>query len=91
VGQVVQSVKRLATDWKVRGSIPMGAGFSATNQTGPGDHTASSTMGTGLLPEVKNGRDVTTTPHHVLVPLVIKEYSNNSIPPMGRTACREPQ
>ena len=30
-------------------------------------------------------------PHPVLVPLVMKEYSYTSIPPMGHTACTESQ
>ena len=40
------------------------ARFSAPVQTGPGAHPASCTMGTGSFPGVKNGRDVTLTPHH---------------------------
>jgi len=48
-------------------------------------------MGTGSLPRVKSGRGVTLTPHSLLVPLVMKEYSYTSTPPMGRTACTEPQ
>ena len=34
-------------------------------------------------------RDADPSPH--LVPLVMKEYSYTSTPPMGRTACTEPQ
>jgi hypothetical protein len=48
-------------------------------------------MGTGFFPEVKSGRGVTLTPYPLLVPLVMKEYSYTSTPPMGRTACTEPQ
>jgi hypothetical protein len=48
-------------------------------------------MGTGSFPGVKSGRGVTLTPHPLLVPLVKKEYSYTSTPPMGRTACSEPQ
>ena len=33
--------------------IPVGARFSATNQTGPGYHPASHTMGTWSLPGIK--------------------------------------
>jgi len=40
-----------------------GARFFAV-QTGPGAYPASCTMGTG----VKSGRDVTLTPHPILVP-----------------------
>jgi hypothetical protein len=48
-------------------------------------------MGTGSFPGVKSGRGVTLTPHPLLVPLVMKEYSYTSTPPMGRTACKKPQ
>jgi hypothetical protein len=48
-------------------------------------------MGTGSFPGVKSGRCVTLTSHRLLVPLVIKEYSYISTPPMGRMACTEPQ
>jgi len=48
-------------------------------------------MGTGSFPGVKSGRGVTLTPHPRLVPLVMKEQSYTSTPPMGRTACTEPQ
>ena len=48
-------------------------------------------MGTTSFPGVKSGRSVTLTPHPLLVPLVMKEYSYTSTPPMGRTACTEPQ
>ena len=69
--------------WKAR--------FNAPIQTGPGAHPASCTMGTGTFPGVKSGLGVTLTPHPLLVPLVMKEYSYTSIPPMGRTACTEPK
>jgi len=62
--------------------------FSAHVQTGAGAHPASCTMGTGSYPGVKCGRDVTLT-HSTAV--VKKVYSYNSTPPMGRTACTEPQ
>jgi hypothetical protein len=42
-------------------------------QSGPGAHPASCTMGTGSFLGVKSGRDVTLTPHPLLVPLVMKE------------------
>ena len=44
-----------------------------------------------VFPGVKSGRSVTLTPHPLLVPLVMKEWSYTSTPPMGRTACTEPQ
>jgi len=52
---------------------------------------ACSTTGTGSLPGVKSGRGVTLTPHRLLVPLLMKELSYISTPPMGCTACTEPQ
>ena len=42
--------------------------FFATVQTGPGAHPASCTLGTGSFPGVKYDRDVTLTPHPLLVP-----------------------
>jgi len=68
-----------------------GSRFSAPVQTGPGARPASCTMGTGSFPGLKSGRGVTLTPHLLLVPLVMKEQSYTSTPPMGRTACTEPQ
>ena len=69
----------------------MWARFSASVQTGPEAHPVSYTMGTGSFTGVKSSRGVTLTPHRLLVPLVMKEYSYTSTPPMGRTACTEPQ
>ena len=71
--------------------IPVGARFSAPVQTGPGTHPASCTMGTGSFSGVKSGRCVTLTPYSLLVPLVMKEQSYTSTPPMDSTACTEPQ
>ena len=68
-----------------------GVRFSATVQTGPGTHPASRTMVTGSFPGIKSGQGVTLTPHPLLVPLVMKEYSYTSIPPTDCTACTEPQ
>jgi hypothetical protein len=68
-----------------------GARFSAPVQTGPGAHPASRTMGTESFSGVKSGRGVTLTPHPLLVPLVMKEYSYTSTPPMGCTTCTEHQ
>ena len=47
--------------------IMVGARFSAF-QTGPGDHPASCTMGTGSFPGVESGRGVTLTPHPLPMP-----------------------
>jgi hypothetical protein len=45
-----------------------GTRFSAPVQTGPGAHPATCTMGSGSFPGVESGRDVTLTPHPLLVP-----------------------
>ena len=84
----------------------MGARFSAPVQTVPGAHPAFCTMGTRSFPGVKSGRGLTLTPHPLLVPWSRKsraiplfplwavrpvQYSYTSTPPMGCTACTEPQ
>jgi hypothetical protein len=69
--------------WRARSSAPV--------QTGPGAHPASRMMGTGSFPGVKSGRDVTLTPHPLLVPMAMKGQSYTSTLPMGRTTCTEPQ
>jgi hypothetical protein len=71
--------------------IPVVARFSAPVQAGPGAHPASCAMGTGYFSGVMSGWVVTLTPHPLLVPLVMKVYSYTSTPPVGRTACTEPQ
>jgi len=48
--------------------ISVVARFSAPVQTGPGAHPASCAMGTGSFWGVKSCRDVTLTPHPLLVP-----------------------
>jgi hypothetical protein len=68
-----------------------GVRFSAPVLTGPGAHPASCTMSTGSFPGRKSGRGVTLTSHPLLVPWSKKGYSYISTPPMGRTACTEPQ
>ena len=60
----------------------MGARFSTPVQTGPGAHPASCTMGTGSFPGVKSGRDVTLTPHFLLVPWSRKSRAI-PLPPYG--------
>ena len=95
----MQSVQRLATGWTVRGSNPGGGGVFRNVQTGPGAQPAPSTISNGSFPAPKSGRGVTLTPHHLLVAwsrrsrgiLLLKEQRYISTPPMGRTACTEPQ
>ena len=57
-----------------------GARFSAPVQTGPGDHPASCTMGTGSFPGVKSGRGVTLDPHPLLVPWSWKDRATPLLP-----------
>jgi len=54
-----------------------GGRFFTPVQTGPGAHPASCTTDTGSFPGVKSGRDVTLTPHLLLVPWPRK---NRAIP-----------
>ena len=68
-----------------------GVRFSPPVQTGPGAHPASCTMGTGSFPGVKSGQGVTLTTHPLLVPWPWKGRAVTLLPPMGRTACTEPQ
>ena len=69
----------------------MWARFSAPVQTGPGAHPALCTMGTGSFSGGKErpGRDADPSPPSSAV--VKKGQSYTSTPPMGRTACTEPQ
>ena len=68
-----------------------GARFFVTVQTGLGAHPASCTMGTGSLLWVKSSQGVTLTPHPLLEPWSRKGRAIPLLPPMGRTACTEPQ
>jgi hypothetical protein len=65
------SVVGIATGYGLDGpgiESQWGARFSTLVQTVPGAHTAFCTMDTGSFPGVKSGRDVTLTPHPLLVP-----------------------
>jgi len=57
-----------------------GARFSAPVQTGPVAHPASCTMGSGSFSEVKSGRGVALTPHHILVPWSRKNRAITLLP-----------
>jgi len=76
-----------------RDPIPIGTRFSAPVQTGPRAQPGSCTMGSGSFPGIKSGRDVTLTPHPLLVPWSRKSTANSytSTPPMDRAPCTEPQ
>ena len=83
------------SDWLRAGwsgdRIPVRARFSAPVQPALGVHPASCTMGTGSFPGVKSGLGVTLDPSPPSSAVVMKEQSYTSTPPMGRTACTEPQ
>ena len=81
----------IATCWTVPDRIPVLARFSSPVQTGRGTNPASYTMGTGSFPGVKSSRGVTLTPHPLLVPWSRKSRAISLPPPVGRTACTEPQ
>jgi hypothetical protein len=82
VGRVAQSIERLATGWKVRGSNSGGDEIFAHVQTGPDVHPASCTMGTGSFPGVKRpGRGADYPPPSSAE--VKKEQSYTSTHPLG--------
>ena len=69
-----RSWHEIATGWMVQGSNPGGrARFSASVQTGPGTHLASSTEGTGSVSRGYSGRGVALTTHLHLAPRLKKE------------------
>jgi len=91
VGRVAQSVQRLATGWTVRGSNPGGGEIFphlSRPVLGPPSLLYS---GYRFFPGVKCGRGVNLTPHLLLVPWSRKSRAIPLLPPMGRTACTEPQ
>ena len=89
---IAHSVKRLATGWTVRESNPGGGEIFLTCPDRPWGPPSLLYNGHRVFPQgVKSGRGVTLTPHPLLVPLVMKEQSYTSAPPMGRMACTEPQ
>ena len=72
------------SDWLRAGRsgdrIPVEARFSAPVQTGSGSHPASCTLGTGSFPRVKSGRNMTMTPHPLLVPWSRKSTATPLLP-----------
>jgi hypothetical protein len=73
--RIAQLIKRLTTDWTVRGSNPgKGRDFSHTSRPTLEAHPASYTMGTGSFPGVKRPRRGVDHPPH-LAPRLKKEYS----------------
>jgi len=75
----------------VRGSNPGRSEIFRTCPERPWGPPTFLYNGYRVLAGVKSGRGVTLTPHPLLVPLVMKDYSYTSTLPMGRMACTEPQ
>ena len=84
MGRVAQSVYRLATAWTVRGSNPGGGEIFRTCPDRPWGPPSLLYNGYRVFPEGKEGpgRDADPSPTSSAVV---------STPPMGRTACTEPQ
>ena len=91
VGRVAQSVQRLATGWTIRGSNPCGGEIFLTRQARPWSPPSLLYNGYQVFPGDKErpGRDADPSPPSSAV--VKKGWSYASTPPMGRTACTEPQ
>ena len=91
MGRVAQSVQRLATGWKVRGSNPSGGrdfphlSRSALGSTQPPVQCVLGLSGGKEWP----GRAPDPSPPSSAV--VMKGQSYTSTRPIGRTACTEPQ
>ena len=91
VGPVAQSVQRLTTSWTVRGSNPGGGESFRTCPDRPWGPPSLLNKGYRVFPGSKErpGRDADPSPPYSAV--VMKGQSYISTPPMGRTACTEPQ
>ena len=77
--------------WTVRGSNPGGGEIFRTCPDRPWGPPSLLYNGYWVFAGVKSGWGMMLTPHPLLVPLVMKEWSYTSTPPMGRTACTELQ
>jgi hypothetical protein len=91
MGRVAQSVLRLAAGWAVRGSNPGGGEIFRASPDRSWGLPSLLYNGCRVFPGGKErpGRDTDPSPPSSAV--VKKEYSYTSTPPMGRTACTEPQ
>ena len=89
--RVAQSVQRLATGWTVRGSNTGGGEIFFTCPDRPCGPPSFLYNGYRVFPGGKErpGRDADPSPSSSA--MVMKEQSYTSTPPMGRTACTEPQ
>ena len=91
VEKIVQTVQRLATGWTVRGSNPGGGqNFPHPSRPalGPTQPTVQWVPGLSRGKE-RQGRNADPSPPSST--MVMKGQSYSSTPPMGRTACTEPQ
>jgi len=91
VGRVAQSVKRLATGWTVRGSNPGGGEIFRTCPDRPWGPPSLLYNGYRFFPGGKERPGAWRWPLTPSSAVVKKEQSYTSTPPMGRTACTEPQ
>ena len=91
VGLVAQSVQRLAMGRTIRGSNPGGGEIFRTCPDWPQGPPSLLCNGYWVFPggTEQPGRDADPSPPSSAV--VMKEQSYTSTPPMGRTACTEPQ
>ena len=91
VVRVAQSVQRLATGWTVQGSNPGGGEIFRTCPDRPWDPPSLLYNGYQVFPggRERPGRDADPSPPSSA--MVMKEQSYTSTPPIGRTACTEPQ
>ena len=88
---MAQSAQRLATGWTVRGSNPGGDEIFRTCPDRPWGPPSLLYNGYRVFPggKYRPGRDADLSPPSRAV--VMKGQGYISTPPMGRTACREPQ
>ena len=91
VGQVAQSVQRLATGWMVRGSNPGEGAIFCTSPDRPWAPSSLLYNGYRVFPGGKERPERYADPSPPSSAVVMKGQSYTSTPPMGRTACTEPQ
>jgi hypothetical protein len=91
VGRVAQSAQRLATGWMVRGTNPGGGEMFRTCPDRPWGPPSLLYNGYRVFPGSKErpGPDADPSPPSSAV--FKKRWGYTSTPPMGRTACTEPQ
>ena len=88
---VAQSVQRLATGWTVRESNPSGGEIFRTCPDQPWNPPSLLYIGYRVFPGGKERPGREADPSQPSSPVVLKGQSYTSTPPIGRTACTEPQ